>query len=157
MGSFVQVLTISSTVPQQLSWDLGTIYYNLPIDIYMYRYRTQILLSCIAYMSIFYTFFLSVSVSVNEEMQTFADSHNVTFGANLTLLCTHEQGTDVKWYFDTKQLYKEVVNSNFESRLSLIFSQSGVYRCELTTNGVSSGVRRVTLCGVGKTCVFLYQ
>lgn len=91
--------------------------------------------------------FCLASLSVNGAV---SDSHNIMFGANVSLSCNHKKGANVQWYINSdKALDKDVKESDDESILILIFTTPGVYRCEVTTNEGNETIA-TTLCAIGK-------
>ena len=79
--------------------------------------------------------------------------HDVEFGAQLTLNCSHENGTEVKWYFNN-----DLVNvENSSSVLQISFNGTGIYRCDIVTDQMETFNKTVQLCGVGEYTLFKPQ
>ena len=94
----------------------------------------------------YYIILLAVSVVIDEMLQPDDRNHSVKFGSNITLNCSHEIGASVRWYVNSK-----VVDVRRPSSLlTVVFSQPGVYLCQVTTSEVDEEVRSVLLCGIGK-------
>lgn len=85
-----------------------------------------------------------------------SNSHNIMFGADVSLSCNHKKGANVQWYINNdKALVKDVKETDYEAILVLTFTTPGVYRCEVTTNEGNETIA-TTLCGIGKyiyTCI----
>lgn len=96
--------------------------------------------------------FLLASLSVNGDVSS---SHNIMFGANVSLTCNHKKGANVQWYINyDKAVDKDVKESDNKSTLMLIFTTPGVYRCEVTTDEENETIS-TTLCAIGKY-VYMY-
>ena len=102
-------------------------------------------------------FIFTVLVSVDEVLQPDVESHHVKFGSQVALNCSHENTADVKWYINEEEISGVSTSS---SLLEFVFSNAGVYKCEVTDQ-LENYVKSVRLCGVGKckyvVCAFVYK